>query len=172
MHSAKQHKTALFIGRFQPFHNGHFYSLRKCLEIAGGVIVGIGSSQESGTLDNPWDYETRKKMVEVVRRGLGLQGESLKVVALPDYPSDEEWIKETVECVGAFDVVVSNNEWTLSVFREAGYPVLASGLYRRDELEGKKIREMMREGDERWRLRVPEQVVRLVQPTMYVSGQA
>ncbi len=70
-----KYKVALFIGRFQPFHKGHLFSLNKCFEIAEKVIVGVGSSQESGTENNPWDYQTRKMMVE----SLDLQGVSLKV---------------------------------------------------------------------------------------------
>ena len=49
-----KYKTALFIGRFQPFHNGHLYSLNKCLEIGEQVVIAVGSSQESGTENNPY----------------------------------------------------------------------------------------------------------------------
>lgn len=153
----KQYKIALFIGRFQPFHKGHLYSLKKCLELADHVIVGVGSSQESGTADNPWDYETRKKMVEGV-----LRGQSSKVVAIPDTPTDDEWVREVEARVGAFDVVVSNNEWTLNVMREAGYATFETGLYNREELEGAKIRAMMRKGDDEWKLRVQENVVDII----------
>ena len=68
-----EYKTALFIGRFQPFHNGHLYSLNKCLEIAEKVVIAVGSSQESGTENNPWDYKLRKRMVCEVVRELGVE---------------------------------------------------------------------------------------------------
>lgn len=150
----KKYKLALFIGRFQPFHNGHLYSLKKCLEIAESVIVGIGSSQESGTLDNPWDFETRKKMIDAIM--------SVRVVAIPDTPSDNEWIDDVIRLVGKFDVVVSNNDWVLSIMKSAGYKVFESGLYNRDELEGIKIRELIRRGEVSWKSRVPKQVVRQI----------
>ena len=160
----KKFKTALFIGRFQPFHNGHLYSFKKCFELADEVIVGIGSSQESGTESNPWDYETRKKMVESV-----LQGLSSQVVAIPDVFSDKKWgelvrlvIKEQgyeiSEVVG-----VGNNEWTNRIFRQIGIEVYETGLFNRDELEGIKIRKMMKEGDESWKFRVPESVVKYLE---------
>ena len=154
----KQYKVALFIGRFQPFHKGHLYSLKKCFELADQVIVGIGSSQESGTENNPWDFEARKAMIE----SLDLQGDSLKVVALPDYPDDEVWLKEVKEGVGNFNVVVSNNEWVLSIMQKAGYKTVETGLFNRDELEGVKIRQLMKDQDESWKLRVPQEVVGLV----------
>ena len=101
-----KYSVALFIGRFQPFHNGHLYSLQKCLEIAESVIVGIGSSQTSGTQDNPWDYETRKKMIESLSARASLRGSSLKVVAIPDTPSDQDWLEDVKKLAGKFDVVV------------------------------------------------------------------
>jgi len=156
----KQYKVALFIGRFQPFHKGHLYSLKKCFELADQVIVGIGSSQESGTENNPWDFEARKAMIE----SLDLQGDSLKVVALPDYPDDEVWLKEVKERVGNFNVVVSNNEWVLSIMQKAGYKTVETGLFNREELEGVKIRVLMRAGDMNWKLRVPKEVAELIMP--------
>jgi nicotinamide-nucleotide adenylyltransferase len=162
--SMKKYKTALFIGRFQPFHNGHLYSLKKCLEIAESVIVGIGSSQTSGTEDNPWDYETREGMVETV-----LQGLPAKVVALPDLFDDVKWGNqilsliqknnlETSEVVG-----VGNNDWTNRIFRSIGIDVYETGLYKRDELEGMKIRGLLHVGDVSWKERVPSGVVKYLE---------
>lgn len=154
----KKYKVALFIGRFQPFHNGHLYSLKKCLEIADKVIVAVGSSQESGTENNPWGYKIRKQMVCSVVMGLDVQ-DRLKIISCPDDPSDKKWVSEIKKRAGKFDVVVSNNEWTLNILREAGCEVMESGLFNRDELEGVKIREMMRAGDEGWKLRVPKEML-------------
>lgn len=154
------YRVALFIGRFQPFHNGHLYSLKKCLELAERVVIAVGSSQESGTANNPWDYKTRKRMVCSVVRAEGVEARITKIISCPDFPSDEEWVKEIVRRVGRFDLVVSNNEWTLRVLGEAGYQTVESGLYNRDELEGVKIRALLRANNESWRLRVPEVVAR------------
>ncbi len=34
-------KSALYIGRFQPFHNGHFYIFKKLLKENDNVIIGL-----------------------------------------------------------------------------------------------------------------------------------
>ncbi|MFH2085306.1 MAG: adenylyltransferase/cytidyltransferase family protein [bacterium] len=146
-----QYKIALFIGRFQPFHNGHLYSLKKCFDVADAVIVGIGSSNIRGTLDNPWDFETRKRMI-------GAVSQEVNIIAIPDTPSDEEWVKEVIHLVPKFDVVVSNNNWVTNLMKHVGYPISKTGLFNRDELEGVKIRELMRRGDVSWKSRVPEEV--------------
>lgn len=160
-----KYKMALFIGRFQPFHNGHLFSLKKCFELADSVIVGVGSSQECGTENNPWDFEMRKEMVE----SLSGDARKVRVVAIPDVHDDKKWgelileiIKQTgcspVEVVG-----VGNNDWTNRIFREIGVDVCESGLYNRDELEGIKIRKMMHEGDNGWKTRVPDTVVKYLE---------
>lgn len=159
-----KYKVALFIGRFQPFHLGHLYSLKKCLEVAEEVVVAVGSSRESGTKDNPWSYRVRMQMVELV--GASLSGDArkvnLRVIELPDYPSDVVWLEEVKRRVKAFDVVVSNNEWVLGIFGQAGYGVYQTGLYNRDELEGVKIRALLRAGDPAWKKRVPAEIVGLI----------
>lgn len=53
---------ALFIGRFQPFHSGHLDAIKQISE--DEIIIGVGSSQYSGTEDNPHSFEERKKMIE------------------------------------------------------------------------------------------------------------
>jgi nicotinamide-nucleotide adenylyltransferase len=158
----KQYRTALFIGRFQPFHNGHLYSLRKCLELADSVIIGVGSSQESGTEDNPWNYMVRKQMVCEVVRTLGIENRITRIFSCPDYPSDKRWVSEVLKRAGEFDVVVSNNVWTLNALKDAGYATVETGLFNRDELEGVKIRAMMRKGDTYWQKRIPEVVLHLI----------
>lgn len=159
MNQARKYKIALFIGRFQPLHNGHVYGIKKTLEIAEKVIVVIGSSNEGGTENNPFNFETRKKMIEE-----GLQGLSLKVtiVGVPDNPSDQVWLNELIKRVGKFDVVASNNEWVLTIMKAAGYKTFETGLFNRDELEGVKIRALMRAHDSSWETRVPEQVARQI----------
>jgi len=153
--------VALFIGRFQPFHNGHLYSLKKCLEIAEAVKVVVAKSNVSGTKDDPWGYRVRKRMVKEVVDREGIVGVAM-IRSCPDYPSDDKWLREIKRRVGPFEVVVSNNEWVLSIFKEAGYTTYKSGLHKREELEGVKIREMMRRGDMAWKKRVPKEVVGLV----------
>lgn len=149
--------AALFIGRFQPFHNGHLYSLNKCFELAEKVLIGVGSSQESGTEDNPWNYETRRKMITLL-------GQRVEVVPLIDLFNDEKWGAQVLDAIGdigyrAGEVVgVGNNDWTNRILRARGIEVYESGLYKRNELEGVKIRELMKRGNTEWKTRVPEPI--------------
>ncbi len=161
----KKFKLAVFIGRFQPFHKGHWWSLQQALKIAEKTVIVIGSVQEQGTKDNPWGFEERREMVERALEKLGERekGSVAGIGEVRDYPRDKDWVeavkKEVERLMGKVGdwsrvVVVGNNDWTNEVLKEfGGLSVWESGLYKREWYEGRKIREMMRRGDERWKER-------------------
>ncbi|MBP7820288.1 MAG: adenylyltransferase/cytidyltransferase family protein, partial [Candidatus Methanofastidiosum sp.] len=45
---------ALYIGRFQPFHLGHLHVVKLILNSSKEIIIAIGSSQVSHTIQNPF----------------------------------------------------------------------------------------------------------------------
>ncbi|HIE34115.1 MAG TPA: nicotinamide-nucleotide adenylyltransferase, partial [Candidatus Altiarchaeales archaeon] len=57
-------ETALIIGRFQPFHFGHLKLIEWAADSVDYIIIGIGSSQESHTWNNPFTAPERRKMIE------------------------------------------------------------------------------------------------------------
>jgi len=57
------YKLIIYIGRFQPFHNGHYDSLKQALALGERVLMLIGSANASPSLKNPFDYEARRDMV-------------------------------------------------------------------------------------------------------------
>jgi len=164
----KKYPLALFIGRFQPFHKGHLYSLKKAFQVGEKVIVGIGSSNVHDT-NNPWDYETRRRMVEEVVRENGWDRKLQAVWAVPDVYDDEKWGRGILESLREEGVMpgevlaVGNNEWTNRILKARGITVYESGLYKREELEGVKIRELLAVGDNSWQKRLPEAVVKYVE---------
>ena len=74
----KPYKLGITVGRFQTFHTGHEYMLGKATELCDTVGVLVGSAQESGTLKNPFDYETRERILKTVF------GDRIKVYPLAD----------------------------------------------------------------------------------------
>ena len=59
----KDYKFAIFIGRFQPLHNGHVEVIKHGLSIAEKIIILVGSTNSAPTLKNPFSFEDRKKMI-------------------------------------------------------------------------------------------------------------
>lgn len=54
-------KTGLFIGRFQPFHDGHKKCIEKILQTCDRCIVLMRETEP--TEKNPFDIEKRKAMI-------------------------------------------------------------------------------------------------------------
>lgn len=53
----------VYIGRFQPFHDGHYNVLLQAFESAKKVIIVIGSANTPRTPKNPWTAEERMEMI-------------------------------------------------------------------------------------------------------------
>jgi len=53
----------VFIGRFQPFHNGHLAVIKEGLAIADELIILCGSAHQPRSIRNPWSYTERETMI-------------------------------------------------------------------------------------------------------------
>ncbi len=54
---------AVYIGRFQPVHYGHLDTIRQAFANAAYLVIFLGSSQESGTVKNPFTANQRQQMI-------------------------------------------------------------------------------------------------------------
>lgn len=63
-------KTAVFLGRFQPFHIGHYSIVEKILTEYKRLMLVIGSAEKSGTDENPWTLQERE---EIIRASIPLE---------------------------------------------------------------------------------------------------
>ena len=147
------HKVALLIGRFQPFHKGHLYLLKKALKVADKVVIGIGSSNITD-VNNPIDYETRRKIIRAVAYKEKFDNRIMKIVPLDDFYNDKKWLKNVEEQVGKFNLVVGNNDWVNEIMKSARYEIMHCPYYRRNLYEGWRIRKLIKEGKQ-WSKRIP-----------------
>lgn len=63
--STKKYDFLVFIGRFQPFHNGHSYVIREALKETNKLILLIGSAKSPICYRNPFSYEDRCKIISL-----------------------------------------------------------------------------------------------------------
>lgn len=82
----------VFIGRFQPFHNGHLALLRRALREAATVVVVIGSAKRARNVDHPFSDAERVAMIDAAVRALDPDGAG-RVVYFPvrDRCDDGHW---------------------------------------------------------------------------------
>lgn len=162
-----KYPVALFIGRFQPLHKGHVWEVEEALKRAQKLIIGIGSSNVIDE-NNPYDASLRNIMIHKAIDEYGWKDRIVGVVEIAD-TTDEQWVKNVVRMVADYGyrksecLVLGNNPWVNELLASEMFPVHETGLYNREELEGIKIRRMMRAGDSEWQNRVPESVAEILQ---------
>lgn len=143
---------ALFLARFQPFHKGHLHAIKTAMKNFDEVIVAIGSSNKKNTLENPFSFEERKKMVNACLK-------KIKVIDVEDMEKDEDWVKNILKKVD-FDVIISGSNWIKKCFSGVK-DVENSNLLIPELYNGTKIRENIIKGEE-WEDLVPKEVVRFI----------
>lgn len=148
--------VGLIIGRFQPFHKGHLYLMRKALAIASKLIVGVGSSNVVND-DNPIRYQVRRSIILTVFKRENLQDKLFGIVPIPDVPNDDEWLRITQKRVGSFDVSIGNNDWVNGIFKKASIPVIEVPYFKKSLYKGTTIRTLVKEGKP-WKDRVPRYI--------------
>lgn len=148
---------ALFVGRFQPFHNGHLAAVRKLLAMHDEVIIVIGSAEESISSINPFTAGERMDMVRACfnKQELG----RLIMVPLRDINNNSLWVSHVSSHVPKFSTVYSNNWLVKHLFSKEGYKMARLDFFDRIHCEGKKIRAMIAAGKKGWEKYVPKPVV-------------
>lgn len=58
-----KYNYAVFIGRFQPLHNGHLENINNALKIADKVLILVGSAYAARNIRNPFTFDERRKMI-------------------------------------------------------------------------------------------------------------
>lgn len=144
--------AVLFIGRFQPLHLGHL-SVIQWLQEQGKteILIGIGSSQYSGTAENPLSFEQRTDCWQQLYP-------QLPVIAIPDIHDDAHWVEHVRKVVytvypSGFNQFVSGNPWVHRLAKTAGLDVLIPPQTLR--IDATTIRQLIRNHDDAWKQYVP-----------------
>lgn len=149
---------ALFIGRFQPFHNAHLVDIKKILKEADEVIIAIGSSQEKGTLENPFSYKERKQMIVNVFKKHKIK--NYKICPVPDLYNDKKWVEYIKKNLPKANFFYSGNQWTLNCFKKFDSKVKRIKLIK--GISSTIIREMILK-DKNWQELVPKEIVEYIE---------
>ena len=144
-----------YIGRFQPYHNGHQQVIEEIVTEVDELVVGIGSADQSHTERNPFTAGERIMMITKCVKDLDVV---TYVVPIEDINRNSVWVSHLESMSPRFDVAYSNNPLVIQLFEESGTDVRQSPMFERDVLKGSKIRKKM-VADEGWRELLPQPVV-------------
>jgi nicotinamide-nucleotide adenylyltransferase len=157
----------LLIGRFQPFHKGHVYVVKKVLGEVDEIIIGIGSAQLSHTLENPFTAGERLMMIANSLAENGIE-KHYYIIPIQDVNNNSLWVSHVRSLTPPFTKVYSGNTLVKRLFSEVGVEVKTPPLYNRRVYSGTEIRRRML-NDEPWEDLVPEAVVRVVKEVQGVE---
>ena len=151
-------KRGFYIGRFQPYHNGHHEVLEHIAKEVDEIIIGIGSAQLSHMIDNPF---TAGERVLMITRALSSLGCPYYVIPIEDIQRNALWVAHVQSMAPPFDLCYSSNPLVVRLFTEAGVKVQSPAMYERDTLSGTKIRERILNGKP-WKKLLPPAVVQVI----------
>ena len=151
-------ERGLYVGRFQPFHNGHLKAIKEIMKEVDELIVVIGSAQYSHTANNPFTAGERLMMTRGALEEAGIGCKHVWIVPVPDVHLHMMWVASVRGYTPHFETVYSNEPLTHRLFMEAGYKVKSIRLFERRQYSSTRIREEMLEGDN-WEKSVPKGVV-------------
>ncbi|MCB9807211.1 adenylyltransferase/cytidyltransferase family protein [Candidatus Peribacteria bacterium] len=139
-------KTAVFLGRFQPFHIGHMSIVEKIFHNDfERLLLIIGSADKSGTDENPWDVQEREK---IIRASIPLElQEKIDITSLADVPDDDVWCKNLKTLLPSEVTLFTGNEWVRSICER--HEIQTDWIDSYDvDISGTRIRELIKKGED------------------------
>jgi len=152
----------LFIGRFQPFHNGHLHALKEVLAKEERCFIVIGSAQAGYTPLNPFTAAERITMVQLVLEDLDIPCTKYLIIPVPDVHNYTLWVDHVKRYVPPFDVVYTGSETSATLFTTQNFTVVKISLFKKNIHSGTEIRRRMLQGKE-WKPLVPEIVAEFIE---------
>ena len=112
-------KTALFPGRFQPFHKGHLKVIQDVLKDNDQIIIMLGSAQHSHKLGHPLTIEERKTLIIAALKEANISEKNYQIIAVEDINDYPNWVSHISYKLPKFDYVYTGSDAVKECFRLA-----------------------------------------------------
>ena len=149
--------VALFIGRFQPFHNGHLAAVKWIAKRSDRIIIAIGSAQKSFEEKNPLTAKERMRMIKAQLIDADWMTPFI-LCAIHDVPDNEKWVAKVDASVPKYDIVYSNNPLVKKLMQKASKKVSPVPFFKKSIYNATKIRAQIKEKG-KWQERVPKEIL-------------
>ena len=147
-----------FLGRFQPFHLGHYNVVDEEKEGYEEFQIIVGSPEQSRTERNPLNFEERKNLIQACFPEVEVVGikdtEENPQESDPETEANKAWAKEFEE--KEFDVIISGNDKVKEIIEtHTDVKVERPEMFSERIYSGTEVRRRINSGEE-WRYLTPE----------------
>jgi bifunctional NMN adenylyltransferase/nudix hydrolase len=96
-------KTGIFIGRFQPVHEGHIHALGIAASQVQTLYILVGSANTCRSIKNPWTFQERTNMIRAKMHANRIH--NFEIIPLNDYRySDTQWMSDVRATIEHYDM--------------------------------------------------------------------
>ncbi len=103
-------ETALFVGRFQPLHNGHIDIIQKILKENDKIIIVIGSADEDFSQKNPLTTKERIILIKEAIKEMGVSPKNYHIIPLRDINNINLWVNHLNKHIPKYSKVYTGSE--------------------------------------------------------------
>lgn len=160
--------TALFLGRFQPFHLGHLHVIREALKEADEIIIGVACNEDADKEENPFSVQERIEMIDLALPANEIG--NYTIFPVPDHEDDNKWAEQLETLIPKFDVVYMSDKNTFGekwIERCLKEKYTIRKIKSVTGIDATAIREKIRNKEE-WKSLVPKQVADYVNKIMHL----
>jgi nicotinamide-nucleotide adenylyltransferase len=150
---------ALFIGRFQPFHNGHLETVKWICSRADKLYIVLAEDHGGSNERNPYSREQREAMINKSLADENVR--NYEIVYIPDHETVNGWYDAITNHIPNFDVLFTGNPWIEECFRKRGRKVEHQPIINEKQFNATEIRRRIKSG-EGWEHLVPRSVVKVI----------
>lgn len=149
------------MGRFQPFHLGHFDIIKQALSECDEIIIAITSSQFNYLEKDPFTAGERIEMIHNSLKESDIDVSKCIVVGIENQFNIATWASYLKSALPKFDKVYSGNEYVSMLLNDSDIRVIHPKFLDREKYNATRIRKMIIDNED-WQKLVPQAVVKLI----------
>ncbi len=163
-------QSALFIGRFQPFHQGHLYVVKEILKSNERVIIAIGSAEKNYIRSNPLTAGERFQLIDEALKEAEIPAEKYCIIPIRNINNYALWVHHVNQYVPPYTRLYTGSEIVKACYDGQYYnnhrenvehkPEIVQ-IGREFDISATKVRDAILE-DQGWEKMVPPAVAKLL----------
>ncbi len=153
-------QSALFIGRFQPFHNGHLFVIKEILKKNDRVIIGIGSAEDNYTETNPMTAGERFALIDAALKEAKIPEKKYCIIPIRNINNYAIWVNHVNTLVPPYTRIYTGSKLVKACY-EGKHDTEIIDIKREFNLNATLIREKILK-NKNWESLVPKSVAKLL----------